>query len=42
MKKRIEMITLTSKERKLHSKQKACYICVKGLVHMMIMKNIIK
>ena len=24
------MVTLTSKERKLHSKQKVCYICVKG------------
>ena len=24
------MIPLTSKERKLHSKQKVCYICKKG------------
>ena len=26
-----EMIPLTSKERKLHSKQKVCYICKKKI-----------
>ena len=36
-----KMIPLTSKERKLHRKQKVCYI-LKKRVLMMIIKNIIK
>ena len=37
-----EMIPLTKKEEKKHNKQKVCYICKKGLVLMITIKNIIR
>ena len=31
LKKKKEIIPLTNKERKLHRKQKVCYICIKKI-----------
>ena len=37
-----EMIPLTKEEKKMHRKQKVCYICKKDLVLTITMKSIIK
>ena len=39
--KKEEMIPLTKKEKKMHNKQKVCYICKKYLVLMIAIKNTI-
>ena len=36
------MIPLTKKKKKMHNKQKVCYICKKDLVLMITIKNIIR